>query len=249
MALWGGFASLPSAPSFAAPEPFSASDVEEVVESHCVMCHNETLTSGGLALDAVDFTNPSAYAEPLEKMIKQLRAGTMPPGGIPRPEPAVYDSTATWLEAELDRAWAANPIPGRVTPVHRLNRFEYNNAINDLLGIDVDVMSLLPGDPTADGSFDKLSGLLPALTSSTIRALNSVTGDQELEIPVPVQAGPRMVTVSYVREHLEPEDIPQPQQRGRLLANDEVYMDYQKVYSLMAAVGMGGTRLRDTTPW
>ena len=28
----------------------------------------------------------------------------------------------------------------------------------------------------------------------------------------------------YVREHLEPEDIPQPVQRGRLLANDEVYM-------------------------
>ena len=370
MALWDGFASLPSAPSFVASEPFSASDVEEVVESYCVVCHNETLTSGGLALDAVDFTNPSAYAEPLEKMIKQLRAGTMPPGGIPRPEPAVYDSTATWLEAELDRPRAANPIPGRVTPVHRLNRFEYNNAINDLLGIDVDVMSLLPGDPTADGSFDNMAEALPFSTSHMERYMSvarqvtrlavglppvnpeittheiplhvvqdwrqgedlplgsrggiavrhhfpvdgdylirvrlranwqdyimgmgwpqqldirldgellrrftmggdapgtpapmsftgpgepadieweeyMLTGGQESEIRVPVQAGPRMVSVSYVREHLEPEDIPQPQQRGRLLANDEVYMDYQQVHSVAIGGPYGAVAIAADTP-
>ncbi len=358
MALWGAFSTIPPAPSFTTPERFSASDVEEVMASYCVACHNNALMSGGLALDAVDFTSPSTYAEPLEKVIKKLRAGTMPPIGVPRPEPAVYDSTVTWLEAELDRAWAANPNPGRATPVHRLNRFEYNNAINELLGIDVDVMSLLPGDPTADGSFDNMAEALPFSTSHMERYMSvsrqvtrlavglppvnpevttheiplhviqdwrqsedlplgsrggiavrhhfpvdgdylirvrlrtnwqdyimgmgwpqqldirldgellrrftvggdapgrpapmsftgpgepadieweeyMLTADEELEFRARVEAGPRMVSVSYVREQLEPEDIPQPQQRGRLLANDEVYMDYQQVHS----VAIGG---------
>ena len=369
MILWAGASPQP-ARSHMAFDPFTASDVEEVVASYCVGCHNAGLMSGGLAFDAMDFTNPGAYAEPLEKMIKKLRAGSMPPGGMPRPEPAVYDSTATWLEAELDRAWAAKPNPGRVTPVHRLNRTEYNNAINDLLGIDVDVMSLLPGDPTADGSFDNMAEALPFSTSHMERYMSvarqvtrlavglppvnpegttyeiplhivqdwrqsedlplgsrggtavrhhfpvdgeylirvrlrtnwqdyimgmgwaqqleirldgkllkrftiggdapgrpapmSFTGpgepggieweeymgseDERLEIRVPVQAGPRVVGVSYVREHLEPEDEPQPQQRGRLLANDDVYMDYQKVHSVAIGGPYGTVGIAEETP-
>ena len=371
MVLWAGAGASPQPPpSHMAFDPFTASDVEEVVASYCVGCHNAGLMSGGLAFDAMDFTNPGAYAEPLEKMIKKLRAGSMPPGGMPRPEPAVYDSTATWLEAELDRAWAAKPNPGRVTPVHRLNRTEYNNAINDLLGIDVDVMSLLPGDPTADGSFDNMAEALPFSTSHMERYMSvtrqvtrlavglppvnpevatyeiplhvvqdwrqsedlplgsrggtsvlhhfpvdgeylirvrlrtnwqdyimgmgwaqqleirldgkllkrftiggdapgrpapmSFTGpgepggieweeymgseDERLEIRVPVQAGPRVVGVSYVREHLEPEDEPQPQQRGRLLANDDVYMDYQKVHSVAIGGPYGTVGIAEETP-
>ena len=58
---------------------------------------------------------------------------------------------------DIDRAWAANPNPGRISAVHRLNRTEYNNAIRDLFALDVDVKSLLPGDETADGSFDNFA--------------------------------------------------------------------------------------------
>ena len=43
------------------------------------------------------------------------------------------------IEAEIDRAWAASPNPGRVSAVHRLNRSEYNNAVRDLLGLDPDL--------------------------------------------------------------------------------------------------------------
>src|SRR5205823_9891835 len=59
-----------------------------------------------------------------------------------------------------DVAWAAKPNPGRIGAVHRLNRAEYNNAIRDLLALDVDVKPLLPGDETADGSFDNFASSL-----------------------------------------------------------------------------------------
>ena len=59
-----------------------------------------------------------------------------------------------------------------------------------------------------------------------------IAGDAGLEIRVPVEAGPRVVGVSFVRELWEPEGLPQPLQRGRVIANDQVYMDYANVGSV-----------------
>ena len=59
-----------------------------------------------------------------------------------------------------------------------------------------------------------------------------VGGDAGLEVRVPVEAGPRVVGVSFVRELWEPEGLPQPLQRGRVLTNDQVYMDYASVGSV-----------------
>src|SRR5262249_5485118 len=56
-----------------------------------------------------------------------------------------------------------------------------------------------------------------------------IGGDAALEIRVPVQAGPHSVGVSFVRELWEPEGLPQPQQRGRVITNDQVYMGYANV--------------------
>src|SRR2546428_2566328 len=61
-------------------------------------------------------------------------------------------------------------------------------------------------------------------------------GDAGLEIRVPVEAGPRVVGVSFVRELWEPEGLPQPLQRGRVITDDQVYMDYARV----ASVQIGG---------
>ena len=56
-----------------------------------------------------------------------------------------------------------------------------------------------------------------------------VGGDAGLEVRVPVEAGPHVVGVSFVRELWEPEGLPQPLQRGRVIADDQVYMDYANV--------------------
>ena len=51
----------------------------------------------------------------------------MPPSGARRPDRATIDAFTAKLEAELDRAAAANPNPG-ATALHRLNRSEYTNV-------------------------------------------------------------------------------------------------------------------------
>ena len=79
---------------------------------------------------------------------------------------------ATALENEVDQAWTAHPNPGRISAVQRLNRAEYNNAIRDLFAIDLDVKPLLPGDDTADGSFDNFADVLSISTAHLERYLS-----------------------------------------------------------------------------
>ena len=90
-------------------------------------------------------------ADTWEKVVVQLRSRAMPPASMPRPDNATYDTVATWLETELDRAAAARPNPGRPADLHRLNRTEYANAVRDLLGIEIDAASMLPPDAQAHG--------------------------------------------------------------------------------------------------
>jgi hypothetical protein len=348
-----------AAPPRPAPGPvLSAASVptsQAVLDKYCVTCHNEKLRTAGLAFDRLDVTSPSADAEVWEKVIVKLRAGSMPPPGRPRPDAATYRAVANSLETGIDRAWAARPNPGRINAVHRLNRAEYNNAIRDLFALDLDVKPLLPGDETADGSFDNFGDVLSISTAHLERYLSvarqvtrlatglapvnptierfeiplhvvqddrqsddlplgsrggiavhhdfpvdgeylikvrlqrqyqdylkgmgwpqqlevrldgkllkrftvgggatgrpaaasyagdgepgfagdpewekymQLTGDAGLEVRVPVEAGPRVVGVSFVRELWEPEGLPQPLQRGRVIADDEVYMDHANV--------------------
>jgi len=333
-----------------------------VIDQYCIGCHNERLRTGGLALDTVDVTNPDAHPEVWEKVIAKLRARSMPPAGRPRPDAATYRSVANQLELALDRAWEAKPNPGRIPAVHRLNRAEYQHAIRDLFALDLDVRPLLPGDETADGSFDNFADALSISTAHLERYLSvarqvtrqatglpptsprietfeiplhvmqddrqseelplgsrggiairrdfpvdgeysikirlqrqyqdyikgmgwpqqldvrldgkllkrftvgggaqgrpaassyagdgepgfagddswekymQIGGDAGLELRVPVKAGPRIVGVSFVRELWEPEGLPQPLQRGRVITDDQVYMDYARV----ASVQIGG---------
>jgi len=54
-------------------------------------------------------------------VVRKLRSGAMPPAGMARPEKAIYDSFATYLETALDADAASHPNPGRPS-IHRLNR-------------------------------------------------------------------------------------------------------------------------------
>jgi hypothetical protein len=338
---------------------------QTVINTYCVTCHNQRVKTAGLALDIVDVTRPAGNAEVWERVIAKLRAGSMPPAGRPRPDAATYRALAAWLESEIDRAWAADPSRGRITAVHRLNRAEYNNAVRDLFAFDpagFDVKPLLPGDETADGSFDNFADALSISTAHLERYLSvarqvtrlatglppksaaletfeiplhvmqddrqsddlpfgsrgglaihydfpidgeylikvrlqrqyqdyikgmgwpqqldvrldskllkrftvggaatgrpaassyagdgepgfagddswekymQIGGDAGLQLRVPVRAGPHIVGVSFVRELWEPEGLPQPLQRGRVITDDQVYMDYARV----GAVQIGG---------
>ncbi len=333
-------------------------DQRRLFRRYCIGCHNDRLRTADLSIAGLDLDDVGADAETWEKVVTRLRAGSMPPPGRPRPDDATYRNVAGWLETELDRAWAADPHPGRINAIHRINRTEYRNAIRDLLALDVDVESLLPGDETADGSFDNFADVLGLTTAHIERYLSVArqvtrlatglpppspgadtfeisihvvqdtrqgedlplgsrggvavpyqfpvdgvyrvkillrrqyqdylmgmgwpqwldvrvdgrlvkrftvggnapgrpvaasyagdgepgfaggveweafmqrTGDADLEVDVSIEAGPHVVGVTFVRQLWEPEGLPQPLQRGRVLTNDQIYMGYAAVRSV-----------------
>ena len=143
------------------PSPSEASQFRGVLNRYCITCHNERLRTAELLLDQMDVANPTANPQVWEKVIRKLRTAAMPPVGMPRPDPAIYDAFAAYLETVLDNDAAVNPNPGRPV-VSRLNRAEYVNAVRDLLAIDptaIDIPSYLPADDSGFG-FDNIGDVL-----------------------------------------------------------------------------------------
>jgi mono/diheme cytochrome c family protein len=132
---------------------------QAVLKKYCVTCHNQRRATAGLTLDTAHLERPAARPDVWEKVIRKLRTRSMPPPGSPRPDDASYNSLATWLEREIDRSATATPNPGRTETFHRLNRAEYENAIRDLLAVEIDTASLLPPDDSSYG-FDNIAGVL-----------------------------------------------------------------------------------------
>src|SRR5258708_140377 len=156
-----------------------------VLDQYCITCHSTRVKTAGLDLESLNLSVPGANAETWEKVIAKLRAGSMPPPGRPRPDNATYHAVAETLERAVDREWAVKPDPGRIAAVHRLNRAEYNNAIRDLLAVDVDVKPLLPGDETADGSFDNFASSLSISATHLNRYLSVAREVTRLAVGIP----------------------------------------------------------------
>jgi mono/diheme cytochrome c family protein len=158
------------------PKPTSSAVSRALVDSYCVACHNQRVKTAGIAFDTADLGDVTKDAELWEKAVRKLRGGMMPPPGARRPEPAAVETFVSALERELDAAAARNPNPGRVA-LHRLNRAEYANAIEDLLGVRIDPAALLPKDDEADG-FDNVASVLtvsPSFLDQYISAARVVT--------------------------------------------------------------------------
>ena len=170
-----------------APDP-------SLLERYCVTCHTERSQAGGLVLEGRDPAGASADAEIWEQVARQLRSGVMPPPGAQRPLAAEAAAFVSALEAELDRASAAAPDPGR-PPIHRLNRTEYANAVRDLLDLEFDTSELLPADPSL-GGFDNVAGVLSVSPVLLDRYLTAAERISRLAVGDPA-IGPAFASRTY----------------------------------------------------
>src|ERR1700674_5076038 len=82
----------------------SAAFDRALLDKYCITCHSDRLRMAGLTLEKIDVANVGERADVLEKVVRQLRAGAMPPQGRPRPDQAAADAFVLSIEAALDRA-------------------------------------------------------------------------------------------------------------------------------------------------
>ncbi|HYV39589.1 MAG TPA: DUF1592 domain-containing protein, partial [Gemmataceae bacterium] len=166
-------------PSKAAPSTQQQLDnavVKKFVTQHCTKCHNSEDKKGDLALDAISAKTIDAHPDVWEKVVRKLASRQMPPIGKPRPDEKTYDAIVAALEAELDRLAVTRPNPGRTPTLRRLNRTEFQNAIRDLLALEIDATALLPADEANHG-FDTapLGDLTPTLLDRYITAAQKIS--------------------------------------------------------------------------
>jgi len=154
----------------------SVSAHRAMLDQYCVTCHNQKAKTAGLTFDTMDLSQVGKNSMVWERAVRKLRGGMMPPPGMPRPDPATVNSFVTFLETSLDQAALASPNPGTVS-LHRLNRAEYQNAMKDILGVDVDAAALLPRDDISNG-LDNIANVLkvsPSFLDQYIAAAREVS--------------------------------------------------------------------------
>jgi mono/diheme cytochrome c family protein len=172
-------------------------DTRAFMKQYCLGCHSEQARQRGLApvaLEGLDLAQVARDAHTWEQVVRKMRAGVMPPSGLPRPEKVARERFLGLVEGALDRAGRTNPNPGRTEPVHRLNRTQYRNAVRDLLDLEIDVAALLPPDDVSYG-FDNIAGVLKISPTLMERYLAAAQKISRVAVGVP----PSSPTVDYFR--------------------------------------------------
>ena len=131
---------------------------QALLDKYCLTCHNSKTKSGGLVLENAAPDQPALHPDVWEKVIRKLQAGEMPPPGAPRPAQQISSAFVASLVHDVDAVARNHPYAGRPV-IRRLNRFEYANAIRDLLHIELPVADELPPDGIAAG-FDDIGDAL-----------------------------------------------------------------------------------------
>ncbi len=222
--------------------PDAAVSHQAVVKEYCVPCHNARTKSGDLVLDGLAASNVGANPEVWEKVVRKLRVGAMPPTGARRPDVGTYNGLIAWLETELDRSAAGHPNPGRPM-LHRLNRAEYQNAIRDLLALDVNIAASLPPDDAGHG-FDNMADLLgvsPVLLEAYLSTATEISalalGDPESGLNVETYRVPPDLSQN---QHIEGLPIGTV---GGLLVRHVVPLDGEYLIKVkLNRTNLGGTR-------
>jgi mono/diheme cytochrome c family protein len=176
MVVMSGSEAATKKPAPAAATHIDPADPFAMLKSNCAKCHNSEDWAGGVAFETMSPAEIAADAEIWEKAVRKLRGRLMPPPGHPQPDQQQIDAFVSWMETQLDQAAAGREAPGSVG-IHRLNRTEYAREIKQILGLDIEVGSLLPRDVSSDG-FDNIAASLrtsPAFLDQYITAARLIS--------------------------------------------------------------------------
>ncbi|MCA9030244.1 MAG: DUF1592 domain-containing protein [Planctomycetaceae bacterium] len=153
-------------------------EVQPLLEKHCYNCHGNGAREGALALDR--FKTPAAANSDPElwwQVLKNLRAGVMPPASSSTVSPEEMERITSWIKFGPFGIDPAKPDPGPIT-VRRLNREEYGNTVRALMGVPFDEKLLFPPDDSGHG-FDNVADALtvsPLLLDKYLQAAEQVVG-------------------------------------------------------------------------
>jgi hypothetical protein len=125
--------------------------VRPFLTKHCYQCHADGEAEGEFTVDTLQANFDAVQSKAAwTEVVNVLNSHEMPPESEPQPSVEAVGQVVDWITERM--AAAELDSRGSAIVLRRLNRFEYQNTIRDLVGLDVDV-SGFPQDPPA-GGFD-----------------------------------------------------------------------------------------------
>ncbi len=168
---------------FAPAAVVRAADFEKrvvpLLEDYCYDCHGEGMKKGGFQMDK--YKSVDAHLQDTEHWFtvwKHLQSQLMPPSDEAQPSAEQRNEILRWIEKDVFKVDPNAPDPGRVT-IRRLNREEYRNTINDVLGVKFDTNEEFPADDTGYG-FDTIGDVLslsPLLMEKYMAAAEAIAAE------------------------------------------------------------------------
>ncbi len=157
----------------------AASDVQlATMKQYCQGCHNDKAKVGGISFEGITDASVAKNPDLFEKAVRKLRGRVMPPPGAKQPEGKAVDALVAWMETSLDKIPEPQIISDQVV-LHRLNRKEYENAVHDLLAVEVKASEVLPPDDLAQG-YDNIASALqvsPSFIEQYVIAAHNVASE------------------------------------------------------------------------
>jgi hypothetical protein len=132
----------------------------EVLQEYCIRCHGDSAKEG-----EIDFASPDSFAalrddaDRMRDVVDAMDLAFMPPDGEPQPSSEERQILLRDFRRLLTESLKQVEYPR--TPIRRMNRFQYNNAVQDLLELKV-VVFALPERMLRDyGYFQPETGRMP----------------------------------------------------------------------------------------
>lgn len=137
------------------------STIEPLLKQYCYDCHGPDVMEGNVQLSALSpdllrGSDTDWWAEVFSAVTK----GEMPPPDQYEMGDADRSQIVNWLSGELEAASALRRLSGTHSAFRRLTRYEYNYALQDLLGLPWDFAKDLPPEPHSEEGFENSSELL-----------------------------------------------------------------------------------------
>lgn len=151
-------------------------EIKPLLKEHCFGCHADGEQAGSMSFDdLLESTDHEGGKKIWFRVLKQSRAGLMPPPGEPQPSLEQRAALERWILEQALGVDSKRPDPGKVT-VRRLNRLEYRNTVRELLGVEFDTETNFPPDDTGHG-FDNMADVLtvsPLLLEKYVDAAHKI---------------------------------------------------------------------------
>lgn len=153
--------------------------IQPLLKKYCYDCHSDKKAKGGLNLEHVNSLNDIfSDFKKWEMIIDQVEHEDMPPEDDPQPSEEERQQMTSWIKNVFKEAESRSLNDPGPAPIRRLNKYEYNNTIRDLTGIDLKPADIFPSEGGGGEGFDNNAEVMrssPLMIEKFFEAANTTS--------------------------------------------------------------------------